>query len=75
MSTAICVVDAKGKIVREGVVITDPETIAAFIGLHAPDAVRIGLERRSASVPTLGYFTWLTLRICMFFAASAAYGR
>ena len=43
-STAICVVDAKGKIVREGTVATDPEAIAAFIALHAPDAVRIGLE-------------------------------
>jgi hypothetical protein len=32
-STAICVVDAKGKIVREGAVITDPEAIAAFIAL------------------------------------------
>jgi transposase len=51
-STAICVVDAKGKIVREGVVITDPEAIAAFIGLHAPDAVRIGLESGATS-------TWL----------------
>ena len=34
-STAICVVDAKGKIVREGVVASDPEAIAAFIALHA----------------------------------------
>ena len=32
-STGICVVDAKGKIVREGVVITDPEAIAGFIAL------------------------------------------
>jgi predicted NBD/HSP70 family sugar kinase len=51
-STAICVVDAKGKIVREGAVITDPETIAAFIALHAPDAMRIGLETGATS-------TWL----------------
>ena len=27
-STAICIVDAKGKSVREGAVVTDPETIA-----------------------------------------------
>jgi hypothetical protein len=27
-STAICIVDAKGKIVREGAVATDPEAIA-----------------------------------------------
>jgi transposase len=51
-STAICVVDAKGKIVREGAVITDPEEIAAFIALHAPDAVRVGLESGATS-------TWL----------------
>ena len=51
-STAICVVDAKGKIVREGAVITDPEEIAAFIALLAPDAVRIGLESGATS-------TWL----------------
>ena len=29
--TAICIVDRTGKIVREGVVTPDPETIAAFI--------------------------------------------
>ena len=51
-STAICIVDAKGKIVREGVVVSDPEAIAAFIALHAPDAVRIGLESGATS-------TWL----------------
>ena len=41
-STAICIVDAKGKIVREGAVITDPETIAAFIASYAP---RCGADR------------------------------
>ena len=51
-STAICIVDAKGKIVREGAVITDPETIAAFIASYAPNAVRIGLETGAPS-------TWL----------------
>ena len=43
-STAICIVDAKGKIVR-GIVTTDPEVISAFIVLHAPEPVRIGWER------------------------------
>ncbi len=43
-STVICVVDTKGKLVREGAVATDAETIAAFLALHAPDAVRVGLE-------------------------------
>jgi transposase len=51
-STAICVVDAKGKIMREGFVGTDPEAIATFIALHAPAAVRIGLESGATS-------TWL----------------
>ena len=51
-STAICIVDAKGKIVREGVVTADPEAIAAFIALYAPEPVRIGLESGATS-------TWL----------------
>ena len=51
-STAICIVDAKGKIVREGVVTTDPEAIAAFVALHAPQPVRVGLESGATS-------TWL----------------
>src|SRR5262249_32838673 len=34
--TAICIVDRTGKIEREGVVASDPETIAAFVKLHAP---------------------------------------
>ena len=50
--TAICIVDAKGKIVREGAVATDPEAIATFIALHAPEPVRIGLETGPTS-------TWL----------------
>jgi len=51
-STAICVVDARGKIVREGVVVSDPEAIATFIASYAPEAVRIGLESGATS-------TWL----------------
>ena len=42
--TSICVVDESGSVVREGVVISDPEAIAAFVRLNAPGAVRIGLE-------------------------------
>jgi hypothetical protein len=34
--TAICIVDRSGKIEREGVVTSDPETIAAFVKSHAP---------------------------------------
>jgi transposase len=50
--TAICIVDRTGKIVREGMVASDPETIAAFVKLHAPHVVRVGLE-------TGGTATWL----------------
>src|SRR6516162_10209573 len=42
--TSICVVDESGSVVREGVVISDPEAIAAFVRLNAPGTVRIGLE-------------------------------
>jgi transposase len=42
--TSICVVNQTGSIVREGVVDSDPEAIAEFVGSHAPGAVRIGLE-------------------------------
>ena len=37
--TAICIVDRTGKIEREGVVHSDPEAIAAFIKLNAPQAL------------------------------------
>jgi transposase len=42
--TSICVVNNAGSIVREGVVDSDPEAIAAFVRLRAPCVVRIGLE-------------------------------
>lgn len=42
--TAICVVDQAGKIVCEGMIISDPEAIAAFVKSKAPGAIRIGLE-------------------------------
>ena len=50
--TAICIVDRTGKIEREGVVASEPETIAAFIKAYAPNVVRIGLETGPTS-------TWL----------------
>ena len=50
--TAICIVDRTGKIEREGVVASEPETIAAFIKSYAPNVVRIGLETGPTS-------TWL----------------
>ena len=42
--TSICVVDQAGSVVREGVVDSDPEAIAAFVRSKAPEALRIGLE-------------------------------
>jgi len=50
--TAICIVDQTGRIEREGVVASDPETIAAFIKSHAPHVARVGLETGATS-------TWL----------------
>ena len=42
--TSICVVNLAGAVVREGVVDSDPEAIAAFVRSNAPNVVRIGLE-------------------------------
>jgi N6-adenosine-specific RNA methylase IME4 len=50
--TAICIVDQTGKIEREGVVASDPETIATFVKSHAPHVARVGLETGATS-------TWL----------------
>ena len=50
--TAICIVDRTGKIEREGVVTSDPDTIAGFVKSHAPHVAGIGLEAGATS-------TWL----------------
>lgn len=50
--TPICIVDRTGTIKKEGMVPTDPETIATFINTHANNIVRIGLESGAMS-------TWL----------------
>jgi transposase len=42
--TSICVVNLAGAVVREGVIDSDPEAIAAFVRSNAPNVVRIGLE-------------------------------
>ena len=51
-TTAICVVDAKGNVLSEGSVDSNPDAIAQFVEKKAPNAVRIGLESGSTS-------TWL----------------
>ena len=50
--TAVCVVDQSGKIIREAMIPSDPEAIAAFIRANTTNVVRIGLESGSTS-------TWL----------------
>ena len=50
--TSICVVNQAGSVVREDVVDSDPEAIAAFVRSKAPGAARIGLETGPTS-------TWL----------------
>ena len=50
--TSICVIDGSGRIVSEGMVISEPSAIAAFLEAKAAVAQRIGLE----SGPTT---TWL----------------
>lgn len=42
--TSICVVNQAGSVVREGVVDSDPDAIAAFVRAHAREVLRIGLE-------------------------------
>ena len=50
--TAICIVDQTGKVVREGMVPSDPEAIACFIQSYAPRVARVGLETGATA-------TWL----------------
>ena len=50
--TAACVVDQSGKILREAMIPSDPESIASFVRTNARNAVRIGLESGATS-------TWL----------------
>jgi len=52
--TAVCVVDQAGKIIREGMVASEPKAIADFIAANAPQVARIGFESGATSdVPIL----------------------
>src|SRR2546426_5995766 len=42
--SSVCVVDASGKIVREGKVASEPEALIAWFGWFGPNLGRIGLE-------------------------------
>ena len=42
--SSVCVVDASGKIVREGKVASEPETLIAWFGSLGLSLARIGLE-------------------------------
>jgi transposase len=64
--TSICVVNQAGSVVREGVVDSEPEAIAAFVRSKAPGAVRVGLE----TGPTA---TWLWSELKIFSKRPACY--
>jgi hypothetical protein len=49
--TAVCLVDRTGKIEREGVVSSDPESDREIHQIHAPHVARVGLETGSRKGP------------------------
>ena len=56
-SSSVCVVDAEGRILREGKVLSDPEALIAWLREHADPAERIGLE---AGPLSQWLYAWMT---------------
>jgi len=54
--TSVCVVDASGRVLCEGVADSQPGAIAKFLKSRAPGAVRIGIETGPTSI-------WLTTEL------------
>src|SRR4029077_9970596 len=54
---SVCVIDASGKIVREGKVLSEPEALLAWFGALGASVRRIGLEAGPLS-------QWLYARLC-----------
>lgn len=42
--TSVCVVDARGQVVREAKVASEPEALVGFLSGHEPGIIRVGLE-------------------------------
>ena len=48
---SVCVIDASGKIVREGKVLSEPEALIAWFGALGIGVTRIGLEAAGGKRP------------------------
>ncbi len=55
-TTHICVVEANGKVLRRGVVASDPDVLAKWLTRHCPDLVRVVLE--TGTLSTFLYHGW-----------------
>jgi transposase len=48
--TALCVIDHDGALLAEGKLASEPQALADWLGAHAPEACRIGLDTGPLSV-------------------------